>query len=215
MNNLALRIFSAIIIVICFVTTIMKLPQLFTILMIFIASSMLYEWYDITHLYPPHTTIGLILIPQSIIALILINILIENRWILLAYFILIWSVDVFAMIGGKIFKGPKLAPVLSPNKTWSGLISGVICSIMILSAVNIMIDFEVSKYYKVNQSTFILCIGLIAFNAQLSDLLISYFKRYHKVKDSGNIIPGHGGMLDRFDSIILTAPILLYITMQR
>jgi phosphatidate cytidylyltransferase len=116
---------------------------------------------------------------------------------------LIWSVDTMAMIGGKILQGPKLAPSISPNKTISGLLTGVISAVIIVIIIWQKNNLLINNIYNVCLYTM-----LLAVMAQVSDLLVSFFKRKFKVKDSGNIIPGHGGVLDRFDSIILTAPII-------
>ncbi|MCX7343793.1 MAG: phosphatidate cytidylyltransferase [Proteobacteria bacterium] len=97
---------------------------------------------------------------------------------------LIWSVDTGAFLAGRTFGGPKLAPAISPNKTWSGFIGGVIAG---LSAVVLLT--------KVMNIVSVLL-------AQGGDLLESWCKRFFKAKDSGNFLPGHGGMLDRLDSLL-------------
>ncbi|WP_316353340.1 phosphatidate cytidylyltransferase [Candidatus Trichorickettsia mobilis] len=210
MPNFVLRIISGIVLVLLFVVSILWLPPLFCLCMTLVASGMYYEWYKMTQNHIVHLLLGLIIIPIPVITLILINYQPQYRWLLLGYFIMIWSVDTFAMIGGKILQGPKLAPFLSPKKTWSGLIVGAISSSIIVIVFDTIIGAKISHYYQLNQFYLLLNIGIIAILAQVSDLFISYFKRYHQIKDSGNIIPGHGGMLDRFDSIVLTAPILFY-----
>ncbi|MGI4775839.1 MAG: phosphatidate cytidylyltransferase, partial [Janthinobacterium lividum] len=129
--------------------------------------------------------------------------------ILLIYFAVIWSVDSFAMLGGQKFEGPKLAPKISPNKTWSGLITGVLAgTLSSILIYMIMQTLDISQQLVITKTNLVIASIMIGLTAQLSDLFISYFKRKFKIKDSGNIIPGHGGVLDRFDSIILTAPIL-------
>ena len=208
MSNMFLRILSSLIIGPLFIISILWVQPLFIILMLFIAIIMLFEWYEMTKLSPPYLLLGLVVIPIPIISLILVSIKYNNRWLLLAYFITIWSVDTFAMIGGKRLKGPKLAPYLSPNKTWSGLITGVIGAGIIMSLVSTIPNFNTTIYYLSNKASLISASMLIAIVAQCSDLFISYFKRKFGIKDSGSFIPGHGGALDRFDSIILTAPIL-------
>ncbi|WPY00186.1 Phosphatidate cytidylyltransferase [Candidatus Trichorickettsia mobilis] len=210
MPNFVLRIISSIVLVILFVASILWLPPLFCLCMILVASGMYYEWYKMTQDHIVHLLLGLVIISIPVITLILINSQPQHQWLLLGYFIMIWSVDTFAMIGGKILQGPKLAPFLSPKKTWSGLVVGVISSGIIVIAFDTIIDNKISHYYQLNRFYLMLNTGILAIIAQVSDLFISYFKRYHQIKDSGNIIPGHGGVLDRFDSIILTAPILFY-----
>ncbi len=108
---------------------------------------------------------------------------------------LIWSTDIGAYFAGKIIGGPKLAPSISPGKTWSGAIGGII------SASITALIISVYMYDGINialVSFFILCSVL----GQLGDLLESKVKRYFKVKDSGNLLPGHGGFIDRLDSLV-------------
>jgi phosphatidate cytidylyltransferase len=117
---------------------------------------------------------------------------------------IIVTVDTMAMVGGKLIGGRKLAPTISPNKTVSGLLTGLIFASCIPFIVGIYKPiFNFSMVYIVAGTI------ILGFFAQMSDLFISIFKRKFGVKDSGSIIPGHGGVLDRFDSFILTAPMLL------
>ncbi len=213
MSNLAARILSGLAICLIFTSSILWLPRLFDVIILIVALLMLLEWYKMTHSSLGDLLLGLIIIPLPIILLMLVNLKYENRWALLAYFINIWAVDTFAMAGGKLLKGPKLAPYLSPNKTWSGLVCGSISAAVILTLIDKTQIFNISKYYLINADYLMVSSITIALMAQLSDLFISYFKRKFKIKDSGNFIPGHGGVLDRFDSIILTAPVL-FLTLQ-
>jgi phosphatidate cytidylyltransferase len=185
-------------------------PPLFMILILLIATGMLIEWFELTKSSFIHLLLGLIIIPIPIISLLLVNVEYDSRWILFSYFVAIWSVDTFAMIGGKKLKGPKLAPKLSPNKTWSGLIIGVVSSGTVVVVISTIPSFNIPDCSLFDKTHLILNCMFIAFIAQMSDLFISYFKRKFDVKESGVLIPGHGGVLDRFDSIILTAPILYF-----
>ena len=108
--------------------------------------------------------------------------------------------DVGGYIFGKILKGPKLTK-LSPNKTYAGVLGGYTCSIILYFTI---LETElVDKKYFVNFFIFIFIISSIS---QFGDILVSYFKRLSKIKDTGNIIPGHGGLLDRIDGIIFAFP---------
>ncbi|MCC8415843.1 MAG: phosphatidate cytidylyltransferase [Rickettsia endosymbiont of Gnoriste bilineata] len=215
-SNIATRILSALVIGPVFIISIISIKSLFYILMLLIAVGMLYEWYQMTK---PSITkssflyglFGLIIIPIPIISLVIIATEDKNRWLLLLYFTIIWSVDVFAMIGGKNIGGIKLAPKISPNKTWSGLITGVLASGVAAFLLSLLPGFDLPTYYLLNKRHLIIAAFCLALIAQMSDLFISYFKRKFAIKDSGTIIPGHGGVLDRFDSIILTAPILFLL----
>jgi phosphatidate cytidylyltransferase len=125
--------------------------------------------------------------------------------ILFWMFAIIWATDICAFFAGKALGGKKLAPDISPNKTWSGLGGGVIASALIGLVSSLM--FSGSIVF------FVLISILLSVIEQASDLLESKFKRIFNVKDSGNIIPGHGGVLDRLDGLMLVAPtVLLLIT---
>lgn len=118
--------------------------------------------------------------------------------------ITIWSFDSFAYFIGKKMKGPKLCPTISPSKTWSGFIGGTCASFMCYIAL----------MYVAREQTIDLTHGtigiLLPLSAQAGDLLESKVKRMLNVKDSGNMIPGHGGILDRFDGMLFAA-LCLYI----
>ena len=109
--------------------------------------------------------------------------------------ILVWSVDTGAFLAGKTFGGPKLAPAISPNKTWSGFVGGIIFGLGSVVLLTRVMNIEVAE-------SFWAFAGVSVFLAQGGDLLESWCKRFFKVKDSGNFLPGHGGMLDRLDSLL-------------
>jgi len=206
-----LRILSGLVIGLIFVTSIIWIPQLFNIIILLVSIGMLIEWYMMTKSSILFLLLGIPIISIPITSLLLVNSIDSSRFILLIYFIIIWSVDTFAMLGGKTIGGPKLARYISPNKTWSGLFTGIIGATFISVLFCNFLNFSIYNYYFSNIISVILTSMLISLVAQLSDLFISYFKRKFKIKDSGYIIPGHGGLLDRFDSIIFTAPILFVI----
>ena len=109
--------------------------------------------------------------------------------------IIVCSTDIFSYIFGNIIKGPKIFPTLSPSKTYSGTFLGII--IGTISGIL----FSLSYLDLDNKYLLILFPLLISIASLLGDLFISKVKRNFKVKDSGNILPGHGGLLDRYDSI--------------
>ena len=128
--------------------------------------------------------------------------------------------DIGGFIFGKIFKGPKLTKI-SPKKTYSGVIGSFILSIVgSLIFIEYFIGLKSYIYmshlsfepYGINLNLFILFFILISsLVSQLGDLMISYFKRIAKIKDTGKILPGHGGLLDRIDGIIFTVPFIYLI----
>jgi phosphatidate cytidylyltransferase len=113
--------------------------------------------------------------------------------------------DVGGLIVGKIFKGKKLTRI-SPNKTISGSIGSLIFSIF-------LIPFFYDKLSYMNLSKVIFLTIMISLISQLGDLFISFLKRKAKVKDTSNILPGHGGILDRIDGIIFAIPFGVYLFM--
>ena len=119
-------------------------------------------------------------------------------------FILALSICVFSDIGGfivgKIIKGPKLTKI-SPNKTISGSVGSVLFSFIPL----IILNYFFPENFLLSKSNIIFCFEITVV-CQLGDLLISFFKRKAKVKDTGKILPGHGGLLDRIDGIIFALP---------
>ena len=129
-----------------------------------------------------------------------------DYFVILLITIICVSTDIGGYIFGKIFKGPKLIK-LSPNKTYAGMIGGYILSLISISFYLQLFKIE----FTINWIIFSLLISSVS---QLGDLIISYFKRLSKVKDTGKIIPGHGGLLDRVDGMIFAFPFsyLIYLT---
>ena len=116
-----------------------------------------------------------------------------------------WICDTLAMFGGKALKGPKLAPVVSPGKTRSGAVSGVVGGIL-AGLVYAKLALEPSGFQLPLWQ--VLVFGLVlSVVAQIGDLAESLFKREAGVKDSGGLIPGHGGVLDRLDSLYFVLPV--------
>ena len=124
----------------------------------------------------------------------------DSYWFLLLITIICISTDIGGYIFGKIFGGPKLTK-LSPNKTYAGMIGSYILAIVASSFI-LKFNFVEINYYKL-----ILFTLIISTVSQIGDIFISYFKRKSKVKDTGKIIPGHGGLLDRADGMIFVFPI--------
>ena len=115
------------------------------------------------------------------------------------------STDIGGYIFGKLFKGPKLTKI-SPKKTYAGMIGGYAFSLISLSVIINFIDYETTSIL------FLLTI-IISTVSQLGDIIISYFKRLSKIKNTGKLIPGHGGLLDRIDGMIFAFPIYYLINL--
>ncbi len=116
--------------------------------------------------------------------------------------VIVWATDIGGYIFGKSLGGPRLAPRVSPKKTWAGLIGGAIFA----SAAAVALGW----YFELPLSITLLAIGggVLAVWAQIGDLVESGFKRRFGVKDSGSLIPGHGGVLDRVDGLVFVAPLV-------
>lgn len=121
-----------------------------------------------------------------------------------------WFADTGAYFSGRFFGKHKLCPVISPKKTIEGLIGGVISNILLIC----LAAFVYGKFVDVTVNYLALSIlaVVIAFAGVAGDLTASVIKRQSGIKDYGNIIPGHGGIMDRFDSILLTAPAVYIVT---
>jgi phosphatidate cytidylyltransferase len=125
--------------------------------------------------------------------------------------LIVWAGDIAAYGAGRLFGGPRLAPRISPGKTWSGALGGLLAAI----AVGLLAAHLLSDGITVWRSLLVAAsLGVVA---QAGDLLESYVKRYLEVKDSSQLIPGHGGLLDRLDGVLAAAPMaaLLALTLGR
>lgn len=125
----------------------------------------------------------------------------QGPWLLLLLLLIVWAADTGAYFAGKSFGKSKLAPQISPGKTREGLVGGLIAAPLVaLLAVALMPleGFDAARFVPLCLITALVSVG--------GDLLISVHKRTTKLKDSGSLLPGHGGILDRLDSVIASAP---------
>ncbi len=129
-----------------------------------------------------------------------------KEWILFL-FLTIWSSDTLAYVIGKNFGGPKMTPTISPNKTWSGYAGALLGPALTLTfCIHVLTPFSMIEHTPPGLLTF-LAGAVIGVVGQAGDLLISYMKRKAGIKDTGNLIPGHGGILDRIDALLLVVPV--------
>lgn len=141
----------------------------------------------------------------------------QGAWLALALVLGVWASDTGAYVTGKTLKGPKMAPKLSPNKTWAGLGGAMVFFGLALAALHgsgnslgswIGVDTELAGVDALRVFLLGLVLGAVG---QGGDLFISFYKRRAGVKDTGRLIPGHGGILDRIDSLLLVSPAFLGI----
>ncbi len=118
-------------------------------------------------------------------------------------FIIAFGTDTFAYFAGNLFGKHKLYPEVSPNKTIEGSIGGVLGSVLL--------TIVFTRFFNLDNLNLLVPLAIItSIISQLGDLVASKIKRYVEIKDYGYLIPGHGGILDRFDSVIFTAPVVYY-----
>lgn len=111
---------------------------------------------------------------------------------------LVWATDIGAFFAGRGIGGPKVAPSISPNKTWAGLIGGMVAATILAFVFHTEFGLAFAL---------VLVTPVLAFFAQVGDFFESWLKRRAGVKDSGTLLPGHGGVLDRLDGVITSAPL--------
>ena len=147
--------------------------------------------------------LGVIYIGWTMSHLLLLNKMEDGTLLILYLFFAIWGSDSGAYFVGKFLGKNKLCPSVSPKKTIEGSVGGIATTCLLLYLLNMYCGLLP------NYSIFIIGI-VISIVGQIGDLIESLIKRFCGVKDSGNILPGHGGILDRFDSIMLAAPFMYY-----
>ncbi|MCL2428211.1 MAG: phosphatidate cytidylyltransferase [Alphaproteobacteria bacterium] len=118
--------------------------------------------------------------------------------------LIVWSSDVGAYTAGRLFGGPRLAPRISPSKTWSGAAGGLLAAVVV--GYGAAMSFAPTTAVVGPAWRIALTAALLSVMSQLGDLLESFLKRRFGVKDSGRLIPGHGGLLDRLDGFLAAAP---------
>ena len=167
------------------------------------------EWFKMTKRYDLKI-FGLIFLLMSFYSVYLVRD--KGLFEFLMIFIICITTDIGGYIFGKIFKGPKLTKI-SPNKTYSGVVGGLLMSVLFAYLFNTKYDI----YFLENQNFlgdlfFIITVILISSVSQTGDLIISYFKRASNLKDTGNLFPGHGGLLDRIDGMVFVFPFIYLIS---
>ncbi|MBO6716613.1 MAG: phosphatidate cytidylyltransferase [Rhizobiaceae bacterium] len=126
-------------------------------------------------------------------------------WALLFLFAAVWATDIAAYFAGRFFGGPKLAPAISPSKTWSGAIGGAVAAVAAGTIVALLGPASMALLVAASTA---LALSVVS---QAGDLFESAYKRRHGAKDSSRLIPGHGGVMDRVDGLIAAA-VALYVT---
>ena len=206
-NEFLKRIISTIILLPLVIFLIIKGSFLFLSFLLLCFFVTTYEWYLMSRKKKYHIPGYLFLIFSFFSAFSLRNSFgNEKEGLTFFLFILIIciSTDIGGYLFGKIFKGPKLIKV-SPNKTYSGMLGGYFLSFLIIYLIMESSELlsDLSSRLTIYEFIFIFLISTVS---QIGDIIISYFKRLSNIKDTGKIIPGHGGILDRIDGIIFAFP---------
>lgn len=202
--NLLKRLLSSIILIPLVFYVVIKGSMIFNFFLIILLSISIYEWINMNK-FNIQKIIGVIYLIFSFFTIFLFrNINIDyNIFYFLLVAIICISSDLGGYIFGKILKGPKLISI-SPNKTYAGVFGAYILSIFfsyLFYKFILHIDDNITQ-----NIFFFMVIISISTISQVGDLVLSYFKRIAKIKDTGNIIPGHGGILDRIDGVIFAYP---------
>ncbi|MDG7055402.1 MAG: phosphatidate cytidylyltransferase [Wolbachia endosymbiont of Menacanthus eurysternus] len=205
-NNFVIRILSSIVILLIFSFATYFSDLSFYLLIFSIAVLSSFEWYNLTQGNRILYIFALLLIALPNASLIYLYNLSQGKYVLVWLILTIWSIDITAYLFGKNFGGAKICPIISPGKTWSGLLGAILAGIVCTIFGSIFLGLFSVFYSPI--------VGLaIAILAQLGDFTESLIKRVYNVKDSGSMIPGHGGVLDRMDSFIFTAPLIaIYVS---
>lgn len=145
--------------------------------------------------------LGLLLLAAPFVALVRLHGGNAGPQLVLSLFVLVWAADTGAYFAGRALGRHKLAPRVSPGKTWEGAAGGLLLSLAVAWLAAWWLDFGDTRTV-----CFVLLGGGVALISIVGDLTISMFKRQAGVKDTGTLLPGHGGVLDRLDSLLAAAP---------
>ncbi len=204
------RLLSSVILIPIALFFIIKGSIFFNFFIIVILSISLYEWHYLSfkkNYYVP----GFIFIIFSFYTFYFFRHEADYRIFLLILLICI-ATDIGGYVFGKILKGPKLTSI-SPNKTYAGMLGGFVLSIILASIYfNNLSNLSLAESNGEIGIQIMIIVLSISFISQLGDLVFSFFKRKSKVKNTGKIIPGHGGLLDRIDGMIFAFPFTFILT---
>jgi phosphatidate cytidylyltransferase len=154
--------------------------------------------------------IGILVLVPAFAAMVQLKTYPDSNYLIVLLFLLIWGADIGAYFTGKAFGKRKLAPRVSPGKSWAGFYGGL-ATALIIGSLMALVSPNTVQLVSVEGMIFLGCCGFVAVVSVLGDLTISMFKRNAGVKDSSNLLPGHGGFLDRIDSLLSAGPLFALI----
>ncbi len=220
-RSLFLRIASALILMPVVLYALIAGGVFFLVLMGLAVAVAVREWWVVANhgaVSPLHRLAGIVYILVCFISFIYLRVLYpDGAGLALCLILCIWASDTGAYFAGKIIGGPKMAPSISPKKTWAGLFGGLISSAAAFIAYSWYVGpaftgwsgYDLSILPDAPWITLAIIGASITLTGQAGDLLESYEKRKANMKDSGTLIPGHGGLLDRIDSLLLASPLFI------
>ncbi len=212
-DNLKKRIISSVILLPIAISIVLLGGVIYNMFMLVIAVLMAFEWCNLTKrdndIYGVSSAnrwivVGIVYIVSGILSMIYLRDLESGQINILFVLFTVWATDISAYFVGRTIGGPKIWPAISPKKTWSGLVGGMLAA----GLVNVVIGL----FY--NHPIYIMMLfgAFLAVISQVGDFFESWVKRHFNVKDSGTILPGHGGVLDRVDGLVTVAPLVAIVT---
>ena len=206
-NELIKRIISSIILLPIIYFIIIKGSYYLNIFLILCFFISVFEWYKITKINK-YRSLGILFLIISFFTIYKIRNSFNGEYLYLLFVTIICiTTDLGGFLFGKLIKGPKLTK-FSPNKTYAGMLGSFILTIIVIYLLSKNIYHKYSYDITIEIIIFSITVSAIS---QFGDITISYFKRASKIKDTGKIIPGHGGLLDRIDGMIFAFPFLYII----
>ncbi|WP_339529028.1 phosphatidate cytidylyltransferase [Pseudomonas mucidolens] len=146
--------------------------------------------------------IGLLILLPAWQGLVYIKHMALGNWLIMAVMVLVWGADIGAYFSGRAFGKRKLAPAVSPGKSWEGVYGGLALTLVITAVVGLIRDWSVKQMLLA-----LIGAAVVVLISVVGDLTESMFKRQAGIKDSSNLLPGHGGVLDRIDSLTAAIPV--------
>ena len=198
MSELAIRTFSGVLLAAIALAAVVQGGYTFAVLAAAAATAVFYEWTRIVRGWGAAWYLsGFVYALVSALSLLWVRDRADSGLALVLWvFILVWSVDIGAYFAGRAIGGPKLAPAISPNKTWAGFYGGVMAATLLSGGWALFVGLPPIA---------LLLAPLFAVAAQGGDLFESWMKRRAGIKDSGRWLPGHGGVFDRLDGLLPVA----------
>jgi phosphatidate cytidylyltransferase len=198
MSELLVRTLAALVLIAIAVVTVLSGGYYFAVLVAAGATAVFYEWTRITRGWGAGWYIGgLVYALVAALSLLWMRDRANNGPALVLWvFLIVWATDVGAYFAGRAIGGPKLAPTISPNKTWAGFYGGIAAATLVGGAWALLTGMPL---------VYLLLAPLLSVVAQGGDLFESWMKRRAGLKDSSNLLPGHGGVFDRLDGLLPVA----------